>query len=138
MNDGSESIEDHETLFRRIPVTGGFYDPSLDAKPSPMAFRPTKHDTTGLSIYREKYKSIEQVAHGRAGKKYYIAVLKAGDLRQLGMEVIPRPLDNDHGHCEIVDLTYANRKVMPYAEWQAILAEQLCLRIEGPYPQDSQ
>ena len=126
MDHGSEAIEDHEILFRRIPVVCGFYDPSLDTKPSPMAFRPTQHDTSGLSIYREKYKSIDQVGCGRAGKKYYVAVLKAGDIRQLGMEVVPRPLENDPGHCEIVDLTYANRKAMPYAEWQGILAERLC------------
>ncbi len=138
MDQGSEAVEDHETLFRRIPVACGFYDPLLDAKPSPIAFRPTQQDRTGLSIYREKYKSIEQVGCGRAGKKYFVAVLNAGDLRQLGMDVVPRPLENDPGHCEIADLTYANRKGMPYAEWQALLAEKLCIRIEGPYPQDSQ
>ena len=29
-----------------------------------------------------------------------------------------------------------NRKAMPFAEWQALLAEQLFLRIEGRFPQD--
>ena len=52
------------------------------------------------------------------------------------MNVAAKPLEDDPGHCEIAELTFANRKAMPFAEWQALLAEQLCLRIEGPFPQD--
>jgi hypothetical protein len=65
-----------------------------------------------------------------------VAVLRAGELRRLGMEIVPRPLDDDPGHCEIAELNFANRKSMPFAEWQALLAEQLCLRVEGPFPRD--
>lgn len=46
------------------------------------------------------------------------------------------PTADDPGHCEIAELTFDNRKTMPFFEWQAILAEQLCLRIEGPFPRD--
>lgn len=134
MSDGSEPIADDEILYRRIPASSGFYDPDVDSSPSPLAFRPTQLDTTGLSLSRAKYKTLEQAGQGREGKQYYVAVLRAGELRRLGMEIVPRPLDDDLGHCEIADLTFANRKSMPFAEWQALLAEQLCLRVEGPFP----
>ena len=53
MSDGSEPIADHEILYRRIPAASGFYDPLVDPNPSPLAFRPTKQDTTGVSRARE-------------------------------------------------------------------------------------
>lgn len=58
-----------------------------------------------------------------------------------GWEPIPDddcryPLGNDPSHCEVAELTFANRRAIPFAEWQTLLAEQLCLRIEGPFPQD--
>lgn len=134
MSDGSEPIADHEILYRRIPAASGFYDPLVDPNPSPLAFRPTKQDTTGVSLARAKYTDLEQAGRGREGKQYYVALLRAGELRRLGIDVAARPLEDDPGHCEIAELTFANRKAMPFAEWQALLAEQLCLRIEGPFP----
>lgn len=136
MSDGSEPIADHEILYRRIPAASGFYDPLVDPNPSPLAFRPTKQDTTGVSLARAKYTDLEQAGRGREGKQYYVALLRAGELRRLGMDVVARPLEDDPGHCEIAELTFANRKAMPFAEWQALLAEQLCLRIEGPFPHE--
>ena len=136
MADGSEPVADHEILYRRIPATSGFYDPHVDPNPSPLAFRPTLLDSTGLSLSRAKYKTLEQAGQGREGKQYFVAVLRAGELRRLGMNIVPRPLKDDPGHCEIAELTFANRKSMPFAEWQALLAEQLCLRVEGPFPPD--
>ena len=135
MSDGSEPIEDDEILYRRIPASAGFYDPSLGTYVSPLAFRPAAVDTTGLSLSRAKYKTIQQAARGRKGKSYYVAVLCAGELRRAGMEVVPRPLFDDPGHCEIVQLTFNDRRAMPFAEWQVLLAERLCLRVEGPFPQ---
>ena len=52
MSDGWEPVADHEILYRRIPANSGFYDPRVDPKPSPLAFRPTQLDTTGLSLAR--------------------------------------------------------------------------------------
>jgi hypothetical protein len=41
------------------------------------------------------------------------------------------PIEDD----EIVQLTFNDRWAMPFAEWQVLLAERLCLRVEGPFPQ---
>ncbi len=51
-------------------------------------------------------------------------VLRAGELRCLGMEIVSRPLDDDPGHCEIAELTFGNRKSMPFAEWKALRPSQ--------------
>ncbi len=136
MSDGWEPVADDEILYRRIPAASGFYDPLVDPHVSPLAFRPTTSDSTGLSLSRAKYQTLQAAGRGREGRRYYVAVLRARDLRRAGMEIVPSPLENDPGHCEIADLTFANRRAMPLAEWQALLAEQLCLRIEGPFPQD--
>lgn len=80
MADGTEPVADHELLYRRIPAASGFYDAQVDPNPSSLAFRPTKSDTTGLSLSRAKYKSVEETGRGREGKRYFVAVLRAGDL----------------------------------------------------------
>jgi hypothetical protein len=133
MSDGTEPVADDELLYRRIPASQGYYDPAIDPMPSPLAFKPTRNDLEGLSIYRAKYKSVEEAARGQPGKSYYVAVLRAADLRAVGIDVVPSPLKDDPEHAEIPGLTYDNRKLMPYFEWQTLLAEQLCLRIEGPF-----
>jgi hypothetical protein len=109
MDDGTEPVADGELLYRRISVASGWYSPGevLNA----AVFAPHKtEDETGLSVWRAKYKTVEQAARGRAGKSYYVAILSAEDLRQLGIEVLPSPQPDDRGHAEMPDLNSANRK----------------------------
>jgi hypothetical protein len=65
--------------------------------------------------------------------EYFVAVLRASDLRAAGMEVAARPLPDDPSHAEITSLTYSNRKSKLAIEWRTLLAEQLCLQILGPF-----
>lgn len=132
--EGSDPIADDEILYRRIPAALNLYDPDAEPHILPDAFRPNENDATGLSVYRATYATIEDVARGREGKKYYVAVLRAGDLRAQGIDVVPRPLEDDAGHAELPGLTYANRKSVQALEWKTLLALQLCLRVEGPFP----
>ena len=68
----------------------------------PEAFAPHKErDVTGLSVSRAKYKSIEEAARGQPGKAYFVAVLPAGELRQAGITIEPRPRHGDPGHAEL-------------------------------------
>lgn len=129
--DGTEPIGDDELLYRRVPESTGWWDGrQLDR----VAFNPRKHDTTGLSVSRAKYTTIEQAARGQQGKRYFIAVLRAGDLRSHGISVHPAPLPGDPGHAEITSLKYEK----PKADWtlsqMMLLATALCLRVEGPFP----
>jgi hypothetical protein len=132
VDDGTEPIASEELLYRRVPASTGWYSPESGIL-SDQAFAPHKvQDVTGLSVSRDKYKSPDQAARGRPGKSYYVAVLRAGDLRAKGIEVVPRPQPGDPGHAELPDLNSANVKASQTLERQRILVE-LCLRVEGPF-----
>ena len=136
MLDGTEPIADGEELYRRIPISNNWYDPATDSRPSPKAFRPHRADETGLSVFRAKYNTPDQVAENERGSRYYIAVLRAGDLRANGLEVVPKAVPPDcPGHAEILSLTYENRRTAEAEGQQLLLAERLCVRIEGPFPE---
>jgi hypothetical protein len=130
---GTEPISDDELLYRRVPVSQSWYNRDQTPSLSPEAFRPQQHDMTGLSVARAKYKTIEEAAQGQEGKFYYVAVLRAGDLRSSGIRVEPRPRKGDLGHAELPDMTYDNRHSDQVVERKTVLAHQLCLRVEGPF-----
>lgn len=128
MQAGSEPIEDDELLYRRIPTVW-----QSESGISDQAFAPHKtEDPTGLSVTRAKYKSLHEAANGRPGKSYYVAVLQAGDLRENGVEVVPRPLPDDPGHAELPALNSADRKNDEVLKFQKVLVN-VVLRIEGPF-----
>jgi hypothetical protein len=128
-----EPISNDEILFRRIPVSTGWYDPSRTPPLEPEAFRPNRNDLTGISFSREKYETVDRAAQGRPGKSYYVAAFRAGDIRASGMRVVSSPTPDDPSHAEIADLTYDSRKSKQTMEWRALLAEQLCLWVRGPF-----
>ena len=140
MNHGeSEPVADDELLYRRVSASAmpQQYDPTT-RELSDQAFAPHRtRDVTGLSVWRAKFKSLEEAAQGRRGKSYFVAVLRAGDLRQHGIDVVPRPeLPDDQydpAHAEMPDLNAATRKATITLERQRILAQELCLRVEGPF-----
>ena len=134
MDGGIEPIEDDELLYRRIPVSMGWF---VANRLSAQAFGPRKDELTGISVFREKYKSLEDAARGKSKQGYYVAVLRAGDLRHRGIEVVPRPNlpdgQYDPAHAELPDLNAATYTDDITLERQRILAEELCLRVEGPF-----
>ena len=132
--DGTEPIADEELVFRRIPVSTGWYDPAVSPQPSPLAFRPRDDDDTGLSIVRgHPYNTPETAARGPAKRGYFVAVFRVGDLRRHGFHVDPKPVLGVLGHAEITDLTSANRDSDEIRSMIVKLAHELCLRIEGPF-----
>lgn len=133
MENGVVPVADDELLYRRIPVI--WYDSSTGT-PKPEAFAPHKtRDITGLSVSRARFKSLEQAARGMPGKSYYVAVLRAGDLRQAGLAVEPRPETPDGydvSHAELPDLNSATYKDDVTLERQRILVT-LCRQVAGPF-----
>ena len=130
---GTDAVGDEEILYRRVPSSTGWYDPRRTPPLEPEAFRPTKHDLTGISVTRAKYVTSEQSAQGRPGKSYYVALLRAGDIREAGMAIVPKPVPGNIGHAEIAGLAYPHRKAPRSVELQFALAEKLCLGVEGPF-----
>ena len=128
-----DRIDDEEVLFRRVPASTGWYRGDQAPPLEPEAFRPNRNDVTGISLSRAISTTVEEAAKGRPGKSYYVAVLRAGDLRATGMQVVPRPVEGNPGHAEIANLTYDERKSRRAIEWQFLLAHKLCRGIQGPY-----
>lgn len=130
---GTEPIADDEILYRRIPASTGWY---AEGVVSPEAFDPRKDEFTGISVYRKKHKSVEEVAKGKGKKGYYVASLRASDLREHGIEPVPSPILDadppDPGHAELLCLTAENRLTDQALEHKLRLAS-LCFEVEGPF-----
>ncbi len=132
MGDDSKPIGDDELLYRRIQLV--HFDEGREHGPHPNAFRAGKRDTTGISVFRAEFISPEEVARNDRGKKYYVAELRAGDLREHGIDVVPKPDTDKLGHAELPSLTYENRKDDASEEARRRLARNLCLKTVGPLP----
>jgi len=88
MADEPTPIEDDEILYRRIPVSKEWYDgKTVYAE----AFEPRSNEHSGISLFRAKFRSLEEVAKGPAKQGYYVASLSVADLRRVGIIVEPRP-----------------------------------------------
>jgi len=128
--DGSEPISNDEFLFRRIPVSKDWY---LHGEVSPQAFDPRHDEDTGISIYRARYKTVDQAAQGLSKRGYFVAELRVGDLRKSGIEVVPSPEPDDPGHAEIPALNCNTRGQPAAEEIKLRLATQLCIKVHGPF-----
>ena len=129
-DDGTEPVADDELLYRRIPVSKGWW--CTESGLSPEAFDPLKDESTGISVYRGKYKSVEETAKGLSKKGYFVAVFRTGDLRKHGIEVLPRPESNDPGHAELPELTCCNR-LDPETQERKLKLAKLWLEVKGPF-----
>ena len=135
MSDELIPIEDDELLYRSISVRSGHYENGLL---SAQAFHPNSRDESGISVFRAKYRPIEQ-AVGPSPDGYYVAVLQAGELRSRGIVVEPRPDVGggviDISHAELPQITRALKKSDEVADLKETLVELSCRRpIEGPIP----
>lgn len=134
-----DRIEDNEYLYRRIPVSQGWYRPELSHLPDGDAFRPQRYDDTGISLERARsdhdpsFFTVEQTAQGRSKGGYYVAVLRMGDLREQGIEVVARTTPESAGHVELPQLNYLLRNTDEVKELSRVLADKLTLRVEGPF-----
>jgi len=131
MPSGADPINDDEIVYRKIPLSMGWYDEQTK-KVSPEAFKPRVDDLTGISFDRAILRSITDAAQGQKNKKYYVAKLRAGDLKAKGIELDPKPIPGNAAHAESPSINYANRKEGASRQIMASLA--LCvLSVEGPY-----
>ena len=128
-DDGTDPVADNEILYRRIPVSTGWY---AGGQLSPEAFDPRADETSGISVYRGKYKVLGDVAKGRSKKGYFVAEVRAGDLRRHRIEIDPRPEPDDPGHAELPGLTCFNRLESEGQERKLLLA-RLFSRVHGPF-----
>ena len=104
MDPGPTAIGPEEFILRRIHKSHA--DPKQPLAILPVAFRPTKEDLVGLSVYRRALVSPEQV--DRAGRKpgeYYVVALSVKTLSTLNLSVIPDEQEGSPpGHALIPEL----------------------------------
>src|SRR5438132_10723311 len=99
---GTDDIADDEILLRHIP--GG----TLWQAPGPRitsANFQLRHDRneTGVSVTRLQITTPQRLlglVGGSPQKGSHIASVRVGDVRALGLQVVPRPLEEDMGHAE--------------------------------------
>ncbi len=127
-------IDDDEILYRRIPVSKEWY---VDGVLYGESFGPRDDESSGISVYRKRFKTLTEVARGKSKQGYYVVSLRVSDLRQHGIEVAPRPeVDGgwDDAHAELPGLNSRNRKSDGAEELQAKLAKLgMLLPVEGPF-----
>ena len=98
-----DEVADDEYLLRHIP--GG----TLWQAPGPRitsANFQLRHDRqeTGVSVTRWKITTpvrLLELVGGSVQAGLRVALVRAADVRALGLRVVPKPLENDPGHAEI-------------------------------------
>jgi hypothetical protein len=131
-------IDDDEILYRRVPVSTDWYAGGVLQG---EAFSPRKDEASGISVFRAKFKSVEEVAKGQSAKGYYVVSLLAAELRANAIDVEPSPevpSGWDESHAELPQLNAANRKSSEVLMLKERLA-QLGTRIpvQGPFKPES-
>ena len=102
-----DPIDDEEYFLRHIP--GGEPWQASGPRITSANFQ-LRHDKgeTGVSVTRLGMTSPDQLLQLMAGsleRGSRIACVKVGDVRALGLSVVPRPLETDSGHAEIQSQT---------------------------------
>lgn len=99
-----EPVEPQEYLLHRVHPNN--FD---ETQPTPILrceFEPKPRDVDGISFYREKVSSAEGLAAtGKTPGIYYVVRVKAKDLQDLGLTVIPTT-GNLPGHVSVPELSY--------------------------------
>jgi len=135
--DRDEPISDDEIVYRRVSEKSGWYDSASDLPVAWEAFRPNRNDLRGLSVWRARYRTTEEVAEtgAKPGRRYFILCLRVRPLREAGVVVEPSPEDGGPGHASFVNMnasTYQqDRDSM--RELAEKIAGDLVERVEGPF-----
>jgi hypothetical protein len=98
-----DDISDDEFLLRHIP--GGTLWQSPGPRITSANFQ-LRHDRaeTGVSVTRLKITSAQRLLElvgGNLQQGSRIALVQVADVRALGLQVVPKPLEEDPGHAEI-------------------------------------
>jgi hypothetical protein len=105
VNEQNESVSLDEYVLRRIHKSHCNF--ALDTPITRAAFQPNRHDTQGISVYRERFVTPEALANsGRKAGEYYVARLSVATLvSTVGVSVKQDPQDDElPGHCLIPEL----------------------------------
>lgn len=102
----TDPITDDELILRHIPGGTTFQAPGPRVTNRNFVLRHDRQET-GVSVARAALTTLADfmVRHGDPQTGSRIAAATAGDIRALGLEVVPDPLDDDPAHSEIRSAT---------------------------------
>lgn len=107
-----EPLAKNEVVLRRA-LNGEHINYDLPiVRVTPQAFRPTKKDVDGVSVFRRLFSTPEEVAaSGLSIRGYSVASLKRRDILKLGLSVIPDPQEDQlMGHSLIPEINTEDYK----------------------------
>jgi hypothetical protein len=135
ITDESSEVADEEILLRRVypsdvtPCTAGTAGPRAVLA---SGFHPNEHDSDGISLFRAAFAQPEEL-RPRRPKAFFVVKLRAGEVRKLGISVVPKPeADGPHGHVVLPEINYVSRKSDKSVELRQFLAEKLSFEVIGP------
>lgn len=95
-----ETIQDEDKLLRRVPFTDPGYIRD-DMTVTSFAFKLRKNKgETGLSVDIERLTTYQKSIDDTA--RFRLFVLRAADVRSIGLDCIHKPEPNNYAHAEIV------------------------------------
>ena len=102
----TDPIADDEIILRHIPGGTAFQAPGPRITSKNFELREQLQET-GVSVSRGGVDSAADVMarRGEPQTGSRVAAATAGDIRALGLEIVPDPLDDDPGHAEIRSAT---------------------------------
>ena len=98
-----DDIADDEVLLRHIPSGTLWQAPGPRITSANFQLRHDRNET-GVSVTRQSITSAQtllQLVGGSLERGSRVASVRAGEVRQLGFQVVPKPLPEDAGHAEI-------------------------------------
>ncbi|TWT44731.1 hypothetical protein RAS1_11470 [Phycisphaerae bacterium RAS1] len=136
----TDFVGNDEIVFRRVRegTEPGHYDPNSEKPVAWVVFRPNKHDTTGISVWRARHRSAEQVARWRPqpNRRYWVLALRVGALREIGVEVVATPSEGGVGHASLTTLNaqaYHGEEKDRIHELAEFIASTLVDSVQGPF-----
>ena len=101
--DEPDVIADDEVLLRHIPSGTTWQAPGPRITSSNFRLRHERGET-GLSVTRQRITTADrllEVIGGDVERGSRVAFVTAGEVRAMGLCVVPKPLADDSGHSEI-------------------------------------
>lgn len=98
-----EAIPDDEILLRHIPGGTAWQAPGPRITSGNFQLRADRNET-GVSVTRLKFTAPDRLltlVGGNRATGSRVAAVRVGDVRRLGLRVVPAPLPDDPGHAEI-------------------------------------
>lgn len=138
MDDQTAPVTPDEYILRRILNREDYYKPDLPIPVQRVAVGPSSKDENGISVYREKFVTAQQVAEaGEYESGYYVARFRAQDAMDLGFTITPDPVEDElPGHSLIPQLGGCAKRddVNKYREMALDLAKLLRDIVYTPNP----